>query len=202
MPQRLLAEATARERVASDEMVTEVPLRSAKAQRSCNACRGLNDSDSFQGQKRHTLSPIGIYAGHSLRVEGNCQPEGKKDTLTYPAIIIFGSSVGFQLYNDKSVSGIHRADATRHSSVRKGNMKSYVFRVIVEPDDDRWIAYSPVLEDKGGATWGYTEEEALENIRQVLQMTVESMLEHGEPIPEEPEKEVFVSSEPRVAVNL
>lgn len=32
-------------------------------------------------------------------------------------------------------------------------MKTYVFRVVVEPDEDRWHAYCPALEDKGGATW-------------------------------------------------
>ena len=62
-------------------------------------------------------------------------------------------------------------------------MKTYVFRVVVEPDEDTWLAYSPVLKDVGGATWGYTREEAMDNIRQVIQMTVESMIEHGEPIP-------------------
>ena len=63
-------------------------------------------------------------------------------------------------------------------------MKAYVFRIIVEPDEDRWVAYSPTLKTQGGATWGYTQEEALENIRQVLQMTVSSMMKHGESIPE------------------
>ena len=62
-------------------------------------------------------------------------------------------------------------------------MKAYVFRIIVEPDEDRWVAHSPTLKPQGGATWGYTQEEALENIRQVLQMTVTSMMEHGETIP-------------------
>ncbi len=81
-------------------------------------------------------------------------------------------------------------------------MKSYVFRVVVEPDEDRWVAYCPLLEEKGGATWGYTREEALKNIREVLEMTIESIVEHGEPVPEEPGEEVRVSSEPRVAVNV
>jgi predicted RNase H-like HicB family nuclease len=81
-------------------------------------------------------------------------------------------------------------------------MKTYTFRVVVEPDEDRWFAYCPVLEDKGGATWGYTKEEALKNIREVVEMTIESMIEHGEPIPEEPEAEVKVSSEPLVAVTV
>jgi predicted RNase H-like HicB family nuclease len=81
-------------------------------------------------------------------------------------------------------------------------MKTYVFHVVVEPDEDRWVAYSPILKGRGGATWGYTKEEALENIRQVIQMTIESMLEHGEPIPEDPETEVRVFHEPQVAVNV
>ena len=76
--------------------------------------------------------------------------------------------------------------------------KTYIFRVVVEPDEDRWFAHCPVLEDKGAATWGYTKEEALKNIREVVEMTVESMIEHKEPIPEEPDVQIF--SEPRVAV--
>ena len=81
-------------------------------------------------------------------------------------------------------------------------MKTYVFRVVVEPDEDRWVAYCPLLETKGGATWGYTREEALKNISEVVQMTVESMLEHGELIPEGPASEVQVFSEPKVAVTI
>ena len=62
-------------------------------------------------------------------------------------------------------------------------MKSYVFRVILEPDEQAWRAYVPDLEEKGGATWGKTREEALGNIREVAQMVIESMLEDGEPLP-------------------
>ena len=81
-------------------------------------------------------------------------------------------------------------------------MKTYMFRVVVESDEDRWVAYSPVLKDRGGATWGYTREEALENIQQVVQMTVESMVEHGEPLPEDSSADVQVFVEPQVAVNI
>ena len=81
-------------------------------------------------------------------------------------------------------------------------VKSYVFRVVVEPDEDRWIAYSPLLQDRGAATWGYTSEEALDGIREVLRMTVASMLEHGEDIPEEPSTDVRVFTEPQVAVTV
>ena len=81
-------------------------------------------------------------------------------------------------------------------------MSTYVFRVVLEPDEDRWIAYSPVLKEKGGATWGVTKKEALDNIRQVLEMTVQSMVEHGEPIPQDPGIDVQVYEEPQIAVTL
>jgi predicted RNase H-like HicB family nuclease len=66
---------------------------------------------------------------------------------------------------------------------RRKNVKSSVFRVILEPDEEAWRAYVPELEEKGGATWGKTREEALGNIREVAQMVIESMLEDGEPLP-------------------
>ena len=46
-------------------------------------------------------------------------------------------------------------------------MKSYVFRVVLEEDEDVWRAFIPELEAKGAATWGDTKEEALRNIREV-----------------------------------
>jgi predicted RNase H-like HicB family nuclease len=60
-----------------------------------------------------------------------------------------------------------------------GNLKSHVFRVVLEPDEDVWRAYIPELENKGGATWGKTKEEALRNIHEVAQMVIESLLEDG-----------------------
>ncbi len=81
-------------------------------------------------------------------------------------------------------------------------MKTYVFRVVVEPDEDRWAAYCPVLKKYAAATWGYTREEALENIREVIEMTIASMLEHGEQVPEETGTDVQVFSEPQVAVTV
>ena len=81
-------------------------------------------------------------------------------------------------------------------------MKAYAFKVVVEPDDDRWHAYRPDLEQYGAATWGNTEEEALKHIQEVVQMVVEEMLEDGELIPEAPEKGVQVFSEPLVTVTV
>ena len=82
-------------------------------------------------------------------------------------------------------------------------MKTYIFKVVVEEDpyeDGRmaYHAYCPAL--KGASTWGYTKEEAFKNIQEVIEMTVESMIEHGESISEAPEVQIF--SEPRVAVTV
>jgi len=76
----------------------------------------------------------------------------------------------------------------------KKEMKTYIFKVVIEDDsfDDgrqAYHAYCPSL--KGASTWGYTQEETLKNIREVVEMTVESMIEHGEPIPEEPEIQIL-----------
>jgi predicted RNase H-like HicB family nuclease len=62
-------------------------------------------------------------------------------------------------------------------------VKSYVFRVVLEPDQDVWRAYIPELESKGAATWGKDKEEALRNIREVAQMVIESLLADGEQLP-------------------
>ena len=81
-------------------------------------------------------------------------------------------------------------------------MKTYTFKVIIEPDEDRWLAYSPALADRGGATWGYTKEEAQANIREVLKMTLQSMIEYDEPIPEDPASDRVGAEESRVAITI
>jgi predicted RNase H-like HicB family nuclease len=62
-------------------------------------------------------------------------------------------------------------------------VKSYVFRVVLEQDEDVWRAFIPELEAKGAATWGNTKEEALRNIHEVAQMVIEALLEDGESLP-------------------
>ena len=79
-------------------------------------------------------------------------------------------------------------------------MKTYNFRIVVEPDGERWHAYCPALVGQGAATWGHTQLEALKNIQEVVQMVVESLMEHGEALPTEPADQVHVSGEPQVAV--
>lgn len=72
----------------------------------------------------------------------------------------------------------------------------------MEADEDRWRAYCPVLERQGASTWGDTKEEAVKHIEEVVKMVVESLIEHGEPVPEGPSDQVQVSIEPRVAVTV
>jgi len=62
--------------------------------------------------------------------------------------------------------------------------------------------YCPALRHHGASTWGYTQEEAVRNIQEVVRAVVESMLEHGESIPVQPEEEVRVSPEPLVTVTI
>ena len=62
-------------------------------------------------------------------------------------------------------------------------MKTYIFRVVVEPNEDRYFAEIPALPDCH--TWGYTYEEALKNIKEAAELCIETMIEDGEPIPEE-----------------
>jgi len=77
-------------------------------------------------------------------------------------------------------------------------MRSFVLRVVLEPDEDVWRAYIPELEAKGAATWGHTREEALRNMQEVAQMVMEELQEDGEPLP----PSVTVSDQPLVTVSL
>ena len=81
-------------------------------------------------------------------------------------------------------------------------MKTYNFKVVVEPDEDRWHAYCPALREYGAATWGHSEAEAYQHIQEVVQMIVEELIEDGEPIPDAPEQEVQIHLDPRVVVTL
>ncbi len=77
---------------------------------------------------------------------------------------------------------------------------TYSFKVVVEPDGDRWHAYCPALVSAGAATWGYTRDEALRNIQDVVRLVVDSLLENGEALPSEPSDQVQILPEPQVAV--
>jgi predicted RNase H-like HicB family nuclease len=63
-------------------------------------------------------------------------------------------------------------------------VKFYSFAVVVEkePEDDGYLAYSPTL--PGCFSNGQTIEEARRNIREAIQQHLESLLAHGQPIPQ------------------
>ena len=76
----------------------------------------------------------------------------------------------------------------------EGTLKSYVFKVVVEPDQfedgtPSFHAYCPALQ--GARTSGKTQEEALRNIQEVVQMIVDLLVEEGKPIPPDIEIESF-----------
>ena len=90
---------------------------------------------------------------------------------------------------------------TQVESIRES--RTYIFKLVIEEDsfDDGEIAYHAYCPSlKGARTWGHTIEEAVNNIKEVAKITVESMIERGEQIPEE--SEIQTSSELLVSVTV
>ena len=63
-------------------------------------------------------------------------------------------------------------------------MKFYTFEIVVEkePEDEGYLAYSPTL--PGCFSNGRTIEEARRNMREAVQQHIESLLAHGQPVPQ------------------
>jgi predicted RNase H-like HicB family nuclease len=63
-------------------------------------------------------------------------------------------------------------------------MHFYNFEIVIEkePEDDGYFAYSPTL--PGCFSNGRTIEETKRNIRDAIRLHIESLLEHGQPIPQ------------------
>ena len=81
-------------------------------------------------------------------------------------------------------------------------MKTYTFKVVVEPDEGGYHAYCPALRHLGAVTQGATEAEALANINEVVQMIVDELREDGKPLPEVSTDDVEVFDGTRVAVTV
>jgi predicted RNase H-like HicB family nuclease len=64
-------------------------------------------------------------------------------------------------------------------------MNPYIFTVVIEPDENGFHAFVPVL--PGCHTFGESVEEARVNITEAVELHVESLLEDGEAIPMEHE---------------
>lgn len=73
-------------------------------------------------------------------------------------------------------------------------MKTFVLKVTLkEEDDGRWSASIPAL--PGCSSWGYTKQEALDNIRDAAEIYIEDMIASGEGIPA-PSDKIEVIDEP------
>lgn len=78
-------------------------------------------------------------------------------------------------------------------------MKTYVFKVEIEQDNDgRWGAEIPLL--PGCNAWGYTRADAMAILQEAAQEMVEVMLEYGNPISPEIEKSAIISESGVVVV--
>ena len=61
-------------------------------------------------------------------------------------------------------------------------MKTYIFEVEIEQDDDgRWSAWIAALE--GCATWGYSKEEALDALQDAAKAYIEVLIDKGMVVP-------------------
>jgi predicted RNase H-like HicB family nuclease len=105
------------------------------------------------------------------------------------------------------IRAIRGRRAPKDSGIDRGGealeMTTYAFKVVIEPDEDRWHAYCPALVEHGGATWGMSPAEALANLETVVKMVVTSLSEHGEPFAETaPSGSMEILAEPLLAVTV
>jgi predicted RNase H-like HicB family nuclease len=72
----------------------------------------------------------------------------------------------------------------RYIPSQKGrDVKTYIFDVSLESDEEGWRAFYPPLEHVGASTWGETEQEALKHIQEVLSIIVQEFAEEGRDLP-------------------
>ena len=79
-------------------------------------------------------------------------------------------------------------------------MKTLVLKVSLNKEKDgRWSATVPGL--PGCASWGYSEQEAMANIKDAAEVFIEDMIEAGENLQALPGP-IEIIDEPAVAINL
>mgnify|MGYP001559707980 CR=1 FL=1 len=69
------------------------------------------------------------------------------------------------------------------------SMKSYTYRVIIEPDGKTFHGHVPAL--PGCHTWGKDMDETREHLRDAIDVYLKSLVEDKEPIPEDKGVEVI-----------
>ena len=79
-------------------------------------------------------------------------------------------------------------------------MKTFVLKVTLKKEvDGRWSASIPVL--PGCWSWGSSQHEALENMKDAAEIYIEDMIDAGERLPQ-PSNEIEIIEEPAIAVSL
>ncbi|OEU62678.1 MAG: hypothetical protein BBJ57_03085 [Desulfobacterales bacterium PC51MH44] len=79
-------------------------------------------------------------------------------------------------------------------------MKTFVLRVnLIEEEDGRWSATIPEL--PGCSSWGYSQQEALANIKDAAEIYIEDMIDAGEGFPITSDK-IEVINEPAIAISV
>ncbi len=58
-------------------------------------------------------------------------------------------------------------------------------RVVVEPDGQGWLAYSPELSSYGASTWSTTREAAIRHIHELVDTIASELRSRGVPLPED-----------------
>ena len=72
-------------------------------------------------------------------------------------------------------------------------MKNYTYRIIIEPDGKYFHAYVPAL--PGCHTFGKTISEAKKHARNAIEVYVQSLIDHDEPVPRDNSFESFETIE-------
>ena len=79
-------------------------------------------------------------------------------------------------------------------------MKTFVLKVdLKEEEDGRWSATISSL--PGCSSWGYTQQEALANIKDAADIYIEDMIDAGEGFPTQSDK-IDVIDVPAVAISV
>jgi predicted RNase H-like HicB family nuclease len=63
------------------------------------------------------------------------------------------------------------------------NNSKNIFLAVIEQYENGYSISVPDLINKGGATWGETKEQAIERIKEVIEMIADEIREEGETFP-------------------
>ena len=66
-----------------------------------------------------------------------------------------------------------------------GQVKSHIFKVVIEEDafeDGRKAFHASCPALKGCHSWGHTQEEAMANIEEAVELYIEDLVESGKPM--------------------